>query len=158
MKNFIYTVCTLVLIFSCKDQGLDKANVNVDVEIRITYRDIDGVDLLDSSNFNSYDISEVKLYYDIEGEMKYIYLEKSDIPEQFNRICNDSCFLIVSINGSSDDFSSTTYLELSPEDIDTIYTEFSHDKYRQIMKVYYNGGLKYEARPYGIGPFFTVVK
>ncbi|MDF1549534.1 MAG: hypothetical protein P1P88_17035 [Bacteroidales bacterium] len=118
----------LFLINSCEKEKNDMTIVELTMDI--SYKDNDGLDLLDPVNENSFKKEQINLYHYIDGEGKLFYQENLDYQKGFNIYkeegISDNYYLRITApndydNGSEiNPYEAITLLELDESIIDTI--------------------------------------
>lgn len=163
MKNLFF-IMTALLLVSCsekEDDYLCCANqVHMD-GVEMSVRNSDGSDLLNPNNPNAYSADEIKLFYEIDGEVVEVYDPAMDLPRNF-MIFNysnetESEYRIRLLpNYDRNESQPITYIQWNETDRDTIKAEFYYSGPEDsnysftIENLWFNGEPK--------NPYFDIVK
>ncbi len=169
MKNLFYLLVFLSTIFtmqSCKCVG-----TIYDMMVDLSFVDENGNDLLDTvNNPNAYDLDSIKLFYwhsvdkyFYEGSKSLYSIRQGSEGVYWLDFAANDWFTFKDKNGTirpemydSNVEESTILLQLSPDDVDTIYITFWHDEecdnVHSTDKIFYNGRLLETLKD------FTIVK
>lgn len=70
----------LIWLAACSSDTDDQENIQVDLHMHM--KNMEGLDLLNQSMDEIFKVSDLKIYYEIDGEAVYQYKAGSDIPGQ----------------------------------------------------------------------------
>ncbi len=124
----------------------DKPQVDIDMDIHLSFVNADGEDLLDTNIENSINSSEINLYYLINNVKVREYVNRMENHSNLNVRYSDSLqknVLTVVINYHLDENNqSITFLELNENDTDTIKCDIARgSNLTYITTVWYNDQL-----------------
>lgn len=151
MKNKLLIIISMVFILGCSKDEPNNNGYVVSLDINISYINSDGNDLLNSSTINYYQFDSIKHFNVVNGAIVEVFIPNQDCPRNLMYITETNPFLLRvftntdGIEVNSDEIKigeSTSYLQLSSIDTDTITTEWRRtNKSTTISKVWYNGVL-----------------
>ncbi|MEP0368693.1 MAG: hypothetical protein ABJN36_12100 [Cyclobacteriaceae bacterium] len=156
MKQLLFALCTATISIALTGCSEDCCG-DVFVTVGISVINEDSVDLLDPSEPSAYIEEDIKIFYLINGMVEEVYFSNLDSPKNFI-IGKGSPFYTMDLVPNRD--GSTTYIQWSDSDTDTLVCEFDTGTNRaRLTSARFNGELKYQ---YSFGledqRFFTVVK
>ena len=154
----IILILTFVTLFGCSsDDSQEQFNFDVGFEFSVT--DNEGNDLLNPENPNSFNESDIKLFYLINGETVEFYDDNLDYPRNFLIYQNSDSYRIrVFLNYSETEELPETYIQWSKTDSDTIKSEINRsDTYVKIQKVLLNDNIIWNSSD-NSEPYYQIVK
>lgn len=158
----LYLIIIMSIIISCNsnsDRDETISGFNLDNQIYLNLKNSSGQNLLDESVEGSFNIENMKLYYQVDGERVEVTVENGYNMGSLELTSNS--LLIVFGNVSATKIIRETsevkivenvaYLELSPTIIDTIVIQSKTSKgYFLKYKVWYNNELVWELENNGV--------
>jgi len=167
MKNLIFLLLANILLISCSSDNNNNGNsyYNLDVGITMTFKDINGNDLLNPNNINAYSTDLIKIYYLKEnGDIEEIYNSNLDSPRNFKIITpEDSQENIYALYLTPNTYlteNAITYIEWNNTETDTIKTNYRYgDNYTICNKIWYNNvNVWTENTNVNSGRLFEIIK
>lgn len=159
MRTLILILALFAFIGCDTDEGEEQ--VDIAVAINFSIRDSEGNDLLNPNNPNSFDESEVKLFYLIDGNLTEVYDGNKHSPRNFtmNEYPPASEYrMTIFVNHSKTEEYPITYIKWNETDTDTIKTEiYRTGSLTEIRKAWFNGELVWESS-YNSEPYFELIK
>ncbi|MXV37823.1 hypothetical protein GO491_03890 [Flavobacteriaceae bacterium Ap0902] len=154
--KYLFLILTTMLFTSCNSD--DNEQVIIDTDINISVKDVDGNDLLNTNNPNSFNQNEFKIFYEIDGEQIEVNDENLDYSKGFFVYQHESEFRIrIFPNTNKNASYPITYIRWSEMDIDTLKCEIDRNGSSEICKkVWFNNELVWQA--YGTERFFEIIK
>lgn len=160
MKTIV-TILILAIFTACnKDDKPSEIAVYLDTSIEISLKDVNGIDLLNPNNPDSYKAGNIKIFYLIDGEKQEVYDGNMAYPRNFLIYENANEYRIrIFQNSVISEELPITYVEWNENEIDTLQAEYYRPKPNEprVQKVWFNGELKWDGQN-GEEGFFTVVK
>jgi hypothetical protein len=145
----------LALAFSCNEKE-EPLFGTIDSMAYIKVLDQKGNNLLNPLNEGSYKSKDIKIFYEINGEMKGFFEGHLDMPRNFR---------IDSPNSENDYImalvidSKKTIIQWNESEADTIQAEiFDDGRSLIVLKVFHQGELKWDGATSKTGRGFTIVK
>ncbi|AYN06162.1 hypothetical protein [Flavobacterium sp. 140616W15] len=159
MKNicFFFTLFTLL---SCDNSNTEESSDNIDNAIEFSIFNSQNGDLLDSKNPNSLDISNIKLFYVVNGGKQEVYNQNLTYPRNFKVFKHENEYRIrVFLNNTETTDKPITYIQWNSSDTDTIEATFERTE-RSILKnkVWLNGNQVWERGNNTIASYFALTK
>jgi len=164
--KIILLVAVLLCIAGC---NRSRDCMYLDFELKLTYRDHNNVDLLDTTSIKHYNPDSIKIYFlASDGCVVYYYHKIADNSEAYKGfdIVQTShsgyvfCLDLIGIrcvshkHGNTDvnNFDTvshrTIYIQFNENEIDTVYATFYHvNCWNTYDKIYYNGKLIMQSYP-----------
>lgn len=144
MKTLLLILSTIFLT-CCVDNGEERFNYEVEFELIVT--DIDGNDLLNPENPNSFKNTEIKILYLINGKMEEVYDENKDYPRNFFIYQHENEYRIkVFLNHSQTEEIPKTYIQWNETNTDVLGAKFiSTNTFVKIDSVWLNEVLIWTA-------------
>jgi hypothetical protein len=121
MKKTILFITAFLLLISCSNDKQCSCS-NIDIGVTIFLKDSQGVNLLNTANYNSDDF---KVYYEIDGQKIEVNNPLLDASRGF--VINDWTNPIsmgVALNDVIADIPTITYIEWNNSDTDTLITTY----------------------------------
>ncbi|NOU62083.1 hypothetical protein [Marinifilum caeruleilacunae] len=142
--KYILIISIAVILVSCSSG--DEPSAFVDVSIELSVLDIDGNDLLNPNNDDSFKESDIKLYYVINEEKREVYDPNMQYPRNFFIFKEGAIYRIrLLLNNDKSDDKPITYIQWNDKDSDTISAEFYRtNNLTRKEKVWFNDKLIYE--------------
>src|SRR5690606_6285794 len=132
---------SIALLCSCNSDDSTEQFV-YDVTAEFSLKDDKGNDLLNPDNANAIDESEIKIFYELNGETKEVFDGNMDYPRNFfiSSYSPESEYRIsVFLNHSETEELPTTYIKWSETDTDTIKCEIHRtNSLTKITKLWLN--------------------
>ncbi len=151
----ITPILLLIIVSSCEEDKEPLFGI-IDRMAYITVLDQQGNNLLNPSNEGSYKSKDIKIFYEINGEMKEFFEGHLDMPRNFR---------IDSPNSENDYImalvidSKKTIIQWNESEADTIQAEiFDDGRSLIVLKVFHQGELKWDGATSKTGRGFTIVK
>lgn len=147
---------------SCsKDDSLNNPNFNLEDQVYLSYKNAKGESLLDPSTENTYNVENMKLFYQIDSELVEVNSDnfprgsvELTIPNEYNSLTvftNSSKDNLIEQTSEYDIVENIAYLQLTETDTDTIKTHSkSSQNYFLLSKVWYNDKLVWERETEGV--------
>lgn len=158
MKKLVMLSMILATI-SCSEKNEDNPVATVNATgIKLSVTNENGADLLNPNNPNAYLEENIRLFYLINGQVEEVYDGNLDNPRHFSVFHHESKYRIgIGLNENGQ--PSTTHIKWNDTDTDTIKAEFRRwgASSIQVLKVWYNGDLKWEFSSQ-TAPHFEIVK
>jgi len=113
------------LLGSCQEDGLVQV-VPTSTTVSLTFRTPEGADLLDPSTPGGYDASALRVYYVRDGRLRMRYDASSQMPYGYrvDNQLNGLRVLTVLTDNCACDERVRTYLQFSPDDMDTLEVRY----------------------------------
>lgn len=145
------------LLTSCNTDNNEQAIVDTSIDISI--KNIDDIDLLNPINENSFNESEIKIFYLINGETIEYYEPELDSPKGFRIYQHQSEYRIsIYPNQVISEVFPITYVKWNESTTDTIKCEYDRkNNYIICNKVWFNDELKYSLSS-GSERYFEIIK
>lgn len=152
-------ILAITTLFGCKEEDENMNGFNLANQIYISYKNVDGQNLLDNLTEGSFSIANMKLFYLVNDKpievtiengynMGSIELTSDNILEVFT---NPSSSNIIEETSDYNVVENIAYLELSETDTDTIKTHSkTSQNYFLVSKVWYNDELVWEGETGGV--------
>ncbi|MBE0651697.1 MAG: hypothetical protein IH595_12770 [Bacteroidales bacterium] len=141
MKKILFLLL-LIPFFVFTGCGFSKGPCDVfDTNVEITYKNTEGLDLLNLSTPNHFSADSMHLYNVVNGVKNEVYNGHYDNPRNFVIELNNGThiyYLAVSLE------ADTTLLQLNGHITDTITCDFSAGCNKIVNKVWYNGKLEWD--------------
>lgn len=123
MKNLFYLFCTLLL--SCSKDNNNVQSSSIDTGILIYLKDINGNNLLNTTNYKE---NNIKMFYLINNEVKEYYQSNLDNPRGFKFLVDDLPIRIaLGPNTTETEEFPITYIKWNETDTDTIKCHFRRE-------------------------------
>ena len=161
MNRLVFVLLVGIIMTGCKKSSDMEF---FDTAINIIYQDTVGNDLLDTATASHYVVANMRLFYLINGEKVEFFKSNLDYPRGIRLLDYADTFKDTLILGvfpyegegtESEIFETTTFLQLSDTDTDTIRCEMKKtENALYTTKVWYNDILKWDA---GLR-LFTIIK
>ena len=109
----LFIASMIITLASCKDDVSGSSFFNLDTTIRISVSDHEGSDLLDPSNPNGFDFSQIRLFDLKENEKKEVPAQSSGLSKNFLLYKHPSEFRlwISPIHPEMNQNSATTFIK-----------------------------------------------
>ena len=117
----LFAISTLAC--SKKDEPIQSDIIDTSMEFSIF--NSDNEDMLDTVTVNHIDESEIKLFYEVNGEINTVYYVGSDYPKGFKIYRHENEYRIkISMNSDESSEKTITYIQWSENDSDTLEAIF----------------------------------
>ncbi len=134
MKKLIVFLAIASMIACNKSDDLSPA-VIVDIEFEFLVFNSQDVDLLDPATPNHFEEDDIKLFYEVDGELTEVYDSHLDHPRHFMIIKHENEYRIkVSLNDSDAINEPITYIQWNEDDTDVVKASFKRPKSNIIVK------------------------
>lgn len=158
MKHFIITIGLIILSFlsSCKDEEQPLAG-SLNMMAYITVLDQEGNNLLDPATDGAYNSSEIKIFYEVNGQRREFYNANLDMPRNFRidppEFGSDYLMAIVLD-------AEKTIIKWNEEDMDVFEIEVNTTAGNgiEVSKVYHEGKLMHDLHAMQNRRAFTLIK
>ncbi len=135
MKNLIIIIA-ITLLISCNES--DCCYAGDDTLFEIGLFNSSGIDLLDTTNSESIDISKIRILNLRDGEAKIHYQSSSAAPYGYIIYERDSIFRLNPDFDLKDKKEATGFIQWNEDDLDTL--DFVLDKeFTRILSIHFNG-------------------
>lgn len=144
MKNLI--IFLVIIVFcGCNNTDEDVLCAYYDTSISFSVLDGKSEDLLDPDNPNGLDLSKMKLFYEINGEVKEQQVGPNFSKVVFRNLVTNKFQINIPLNTSDLKKKTTTYIQWDEKDKDTLKTIFDTDNcFTGISQVWLNGELIFD--------------
>ena len=159
MKNLFLFFALLILI-SCDQSDTVQSTTNVDRSVEFSVFDSQNEDLLNPENPNSLNVSNIKLFYYINGEKQY-FNDANLIESKGYRIYkHEKEYRIwVNLNDKELGDKAITYIEWKANDVDTIEATFERTGQSFLKnKIWLNGSQVWERGNNTVDAYFILTK
>ena len=159
MKNLLI-VLVVTLFFACNKSNEMEEQYNLDTSIEFSVYNSQNEDLLDTGNTNHLDVTNIKLFYLINGEKKEVNNPNYDNPRGFRIFKHENEYRIaVSLNNTETSEKPITYIQWNDNDIDTIEVAIKRTQ-KSILQdeIWLNGIHVWERGNNTIDPYFMLRK
>lgn len=152
MKPILITLLILFTI-SCSEEKEIDCCVNIDLGANISLKNASGDDLLDPENPNSFNETNIKTYYLIDG------VEKRVGADDVLFLNEEGIYIFRTfVNYKGNDQYPITYIDWNETNRDTIKSEiYRTDNQIRVTKIWLNGELMWDVADGGAA-YFTIVK
>jgi hypothetical protein len=143
---------------SCNsDNGQEQFSFDVGFELSV--KDMDGNDLLNPENANSFKASEIKIFYLINGVMEEVYKADKDYPRNFFIYKHENEHRIrVFLNHSETEETPETYIKWNETDTDVLGAKVNQTPFNvKIDNIWLNGNLIWSASE-NAEPYYAMIK
>lgn len=157
MKSLVTIIIILVLSSCSSDDSKEQFNLDVGFEFSIT--DNEGNDLLNPDNSNSYNHSEIKLFYKKNGVYEEVFDENLDYSRNIKIYKHIDKYRIgIVLNHSVEEVQPETVIRWNESESDTIKCEFYQtNSLIRIDKVWLNNTLIWNSTN-NSEPYFELIK
>jgi len=155
MKTLLIILVMIPLLFTSCKKGSNEKSFK-DVGVGISYKNAEGMDLLDPSTPNYFSANNIHVYHLIKGVKTEVNNPMMDYPHDFRIIKNDSLEQYELCVFLSPD---TVLVQLNKDITDTITCTIDANKsigYEAVKKIWYNGTQKWEFGK--VAATFTIIK
>lgn len=159
MKNICFFF-TLFMLHSCDNSNPEEFSNNISTGIEFSIFNSQNGDLLDPKNPNSLDVSNIKLFYVVNGEKQEVYNPNLTFPRNFKIFKHENEYRIrIFLNNTETTDKPITYIQWNSSDTDTIGANFDRTE-RSILKnkVWLNGDQVWERGNNTIDAYFVLTK
>ena len=112
MKTTFFTLMITILLLGCSKNSDDENQFNLNNIIELGIENNNGIDLLNPNNAESFNESEIKLFYLINGNVEEVYSPTADLPRNFLIFeQNDNYRIRIFLNYSETEEFPTTYVQ-----------------------------------------------
>jgi hypothetical protein len=162
MKNLLI-ILVVTILFGCDkaDDSIEREyNSFIDVSLEFSVLNSQNEDLLNPENPNHLDITKIKLFYVIDGEMQEVYNPRMDHPRNFRIYQHENEYRIgVTLNLTETSEKPITYIQWNDTDTDTIEVTIKRTQNSTIHdEIWLNGIHVWELGDYTIEPYFVLRK
>jgi hypothetical protein len=172
MKNILIFLLAVLLLGCSKSDDTSAtpaSGMNRDTYVYMTYRNANGADLLDSSTPGHFKETDLRLYYVRDGIVDEVYDSNMDMPRNMRLESTEQGVALLvftdeppqakPVAGKIVTGGAITLLKLNNTTTDTITTAWERRPGNfQVIKVWYNGELKWDRSTTPIKPLITIVK
>lgn len=133
MKSLV-TILIIMILSSCNSDDR-KEHFNLDVGIEFSITDSEGNDLLNPENSNSYNHSDIKLFYKKNGVYDEVFNKNLDHPRNIKIYKHiDNYRIRITLNHIIEETQPETLIKWNENDSDTIKAEFNRTNSSTIIK------------------------
>jgi hypothetical protein len=159
MKKIIIVLAVFTL-FSCNKSNEVEEQFNIYAGIEFSVFNSQNEDLLDTATANHIEASEIKLFYQVDGEIKEVFDANMQNPRNFMIYKHENEYRIgVSLNHTETSDKPVTYIQWNENDTDTIEVIFNRTPNAIIQdRIWLNGNLIWELGDNTIDPYFVLIK
>jgi len=124
MKKLIFLLIAFT-IFGC-NKSKEVSNHDVyDIGFELSVFNSLNEDLLDTATANHYEAKKIKLFYEVDGEVKEVYLTGMEYPRNFLIFKHENEYRIrIFMNSTETSDKPITYIQWNEVDTDTIEATF----------------------------------
>jgi hypothetical protein len=162
MKNLLIIFIIITVLGCDKSDNLNEREYNsiIDVSLAFSVLNSQNEDLLNPENPNHLDVTKIKLFYVIDGEMKEVYNTRMDNPRNFLIYEHQNEYRIgVSLNLTETSEKPITYIQWNDTDTDTIEVTIKRTPSSTIGdEIWLNGIHVWEMGDGTIDPYFVLRK
>ena len=127
-KLIIYLV--VISFFACSKSDEMNPQFYLDGSFEFSIFSSQNEDLLDPATTNHYEATEIKLFYEVDGEMIEVYDPNMDAPRNFVIYKHENEYrIIVYLNVSNTSDRPVTYIQWNNNDTDTIEALFERNEH-----------------------------
>jgi hypothetical protein len=159
MKKILIVLAVFAL-FACNKSNDMEEQFNLYAGLEFSVINSQNEDLLDTATANHIKASDIKLFYQINGEMKEVFDANMQNPRNFTIFKHENEYRIgVSLNHTETSDRPVTYIQWNENDTDTIEVIFNRTSNAVIQnKIWLNGNLIWELGDNTIDPYFILTK
>lgn len=159
MKKIILILAVFAL-FACNKSNEMEEQYNLYAGLEFSVVNSQNEDLLDTTNANHLKASEIKLFYQIDGEIVEVFDADMQFPRGFMIFKHENEYRIgVSLNHTESSDKPVTYIQWNENDTDTIEVVYNRTPNSVVQnKIWLNGELVWELGDNTIDPYFILVK
>lgn len=159
MKNICFFF-TLFMLLSCDNSNPEESSDIIDTGIEFSIFNSQNGDLLDPKNPNSLDVSNIKIFYVVNGEKQEVYNPNFTYPRNFRIFKHENEYRIgVSLNDTETTEKTITYIQWSSTDTDTIEATFDRTGGSILKnKLWLNGDQVWERGDNTTDAYFALTK
>lgn len=142
----ILLILVISTLFSCNSRD-NEEQMNLDVGVEFSIADINGNDLLNPENENSYNHEAIKLFYKTDGVYQEFYDVNLDLPRNINIYQHtDTYRATIFLNHSASEEQPETLIQWNENNVDTIKCEiYRTSSVERIDKVWLNNQLVWDS-------------
>ena len=130
MKNFIVLIAVVSLFACSKSDEMSPAGFNENAFFEFSVFNSQNIDLLDPATPDHYKEEEIKLFYEVDGEMIEVYDPYMSAPRNFFIYNYENEYRIrVFLNHTDTSEKPITYIQWNDTDTDTIEATFKRNRY-----------------------------
>lgn len=143
-----YLLILGIIISSCSKKSQEMAVLDTYIDIKLT--DMSGNDLLNSQSPNSYNNSNIEIFYLQNGSEQFYYCGNCDHQKGYYFFERDNKFvmrLFANFESQNNNSNPITYIQWNESDRDTIqckYYRSGNGNSINCTKVWYNGEIAWE--------------
>jgi len=138
---------TSIIFLGCTSSDEGVLCANYDTSMSFSVLDSKGEDFLDPENPNGFDVSKIRLFYEINGEVKEQELGTNFFKGIFKNMTINKYQITIPLNSFDLQKKTVTYIQWNEKYKDTLYSTFDTDHcYTGVNKVWLNGKLILESR------------
>lgn len=162
-KWSVFFILILLAIFSCSRDNEPEAPLygfNFDAGMEFTIYNLQNEDLLNPENPNHLDVTNIKLFYVIDGEKQEVYNPNYDNPRNFRIYKHENEYRIgISLNHSETSNKPITYIQWNNKDTDTLEAVYDRPPNAIIKnKIWLNGEPIWERGDNTTDAYFVLTK
>ncbi|WP_026727857.1 hypothetical protein [Flavobacterium denitrificans] len=130
-----------IFFFACDSKDEDILCFNYDTSMSFSVLNAKGEDLLDPEIPNGFDVSKIRLFYEINGEVKEQGLNP-DFRAIFKNMITNKYQITIPLNSSDLNKKTVTYIQWDEKHADTLQSTFdTRHCYTGVDKVWLNNEL-----------------
>ncbi|MDQ6472033.1 hypothetical protein RB619_15380 [Flavobacterium sp. LHD-80] len=154
-KALIFLVA--IFFFGCNNKDEDTLCFNYDTTMSFSVLNAKGDDLLDPENPNGFDVSKIRLFYEINGEVKEQGLNPNFVKGVFKNMITNKYQISIPLNSFDLNKKTVTYIQWNERDKDMLQSTFDTGHcYTRVDKVWLNNKLILDS-PYAEN-VYTIIK
>lgn len=160
MKNLLI-ILTAITFFSCDSSNEEEQQYFYhSAVLEFSIFNSQNEDLLNPENPNHIDVSNIKLFYQINEEKQEVYNVDMDHPKGFSIYKHENEYRIkVGLNHSETSDKPITYIQWNDNYTDTIEVTFKRNQNSLLQdKIWLNGVLIWERGDNTIDPYYVLTK
>jgi hypothetical protein len=160
MKKILIVLTVFIPLFSCNKSNEVKEQYIIQAALEFSVFNSQNKDLLDTVTANHIEESEIKLFYQVDGEIKLAYDADLQFPRHFYIYKHENEYRIcVGLNDTETSDRPVTYIQWNENDTDTIEVIFDRTSNGIIQKkIWLNRNLIWEQGDNTVDPYFILTK
>ncbi|HEY9114927.1 MAG TPA: hypothetical protein VIN10_09500 [Bacteroidales bacterium] len=159
MKKLI-AIFAVITLFACNKTNDPADYFNLYAGCEFSVFNTQNEDLLDTTSANHLKASEIKLFYQIDGENNLVFNADMQFPKGFHIFKHENEYRIgIWLNHTETTDKPVTYIQWNENDTDTIEVIYNRTPNSIVQnKIWLNGVLVWELGENTIDPYFALIK
>ena len=139
-KNFIVLIAVVSLFACSKSDEMSPGGSDLNAFFDFSVFNSQNIDLLDPATPDHYKEEEIKLFYEVDGEIIEVYDPNMGAPRNFSIYKHENEYRIkVYLNHTETSEKPITYIQWNDTDTDTIEATFKRNRYYiEVSQVWLN--------------------